>query len=173
MRKSNRVRVLQEAKKATLSEKEFWLSPRTRTYFDNIVLCITKRYKAQDRVSMRIIYDSPSITGYTDGRSITLNSNCDIFKPLGERLEVFKAFTGMCLHEIAHCLYTDTALATEVTKNLRIGKFEPIKPVEDFSEIEKLISSSENASYKANVFSTLFHQIWNILEDGYIEYRFL
>lgn len=161
MNKRKEVERLASLKKSQITDEKFFTSKQTGKVISDMIKGILLKYKAEKRIKTKILWAAPSITGYTDHREICLNANCSIFDGLSRKGK-WLALKGMALHEVSHVLYTNNTYFLSVMKGLNEGKLLP-HPSKEITMFD----------LKSKDFQKLYKQIWNSLEDGYIEYRFL
>ena len=167
---TNRQKVLQLANTigGRITDKSFFLSKQVKKYFEDKTLALTKRYDSKVRVPVNIKWEDPQITAFTDNRIIHINANCELMKGL-TRPSKFLTMQGFLFHEIGHILYTDFKYSNmSFTETMKTGKLFP-EPNIDATMLNDFLADGK---YK-NSFMMIQKNIWNILEDGYIEYRFL
>lgn len=167
---TNRQKVIRMASQigGRINDKTFFLSARVRKYFSDLVMGLLKRFKTSDRITVNLVADKPEKTAYTDHRNIVINVLCGLFDGL-TRPEKFLCMQGVLFHESAHCLYTDQRVVIRFVEHMRKTKemlFEPQIPYDSLKDYLK-------SSNRIGSFLHIWKQIWNTLEDGYIEYRFL
>ncbi len=150
-----------------MSDMEFFLSKSVRKHFADLVMALTQRY-GDTKVSVEIQNTDKDVTAYTDHRRIVINANCGMFDGLA-RPNKFLAISGICFHETAHCLYTNKEMVYNIIEELKNTNTLLCAPTVEWDELKKLLESGK----KTNSFISVWKQIWNTLEDGYIEYRFL
>lgn len=159
---TNRQRVerLAASKKGNIDDCTFFTAKRTIKVLSDMVRGILLKYSLK-RTRTEIIWSSPEMTGYTDHKKIVINANCSVFDGL-TRKGRWLGIKGLAIHESAHLLYTNQKYFLSVVNALEQGRLIP-KPSK---EITMFDVSNKN-------FLILYKHIWNSLEDGYIEYRFL
>ena len=150
-----------------MTDMQFFLSSAVNEHFKNTVMALTRRYGSK-KIQVHIINADEGITAYTDHSTITINANCGMLNNLN-RPEKFLAISGFCFHETGHCLYTDRKVVFEIMEELKNNNTLLYSPTEDWDELKDFLQDGKHT----NSFISVWKQIWNILEDGYIEYRFL
>ena len=87
-----RVRDLVCQKKNKITDEEFFTSKVLRLHFEDLAAAVTRRYRANLRITVNIIYEPDSdIIAYTSFREIVLNSACELVmngKTRKERYEI-------------------------------------------------------------------------------------
>ena len=117
--------------------------------------------------------DEPQALGCTDGRVIYLNPLHPIITHLETRTLKTRMLIGVLTHEFGHYRFTDTAGSHAAISAICENKWFPVLPEEldddctiAVEEVKEYIS--ENPDRLGNV-TKLWHDIYNILEDCYIE----
>ena len=123
---------------------------------------------------------SSDVTAYTDGSSITINCANPIIdqgKNLDEKWLLEK---GVCVHEVAHILYTDFNELVKIREDLLNKKlpvisdsFKSILPSNFDLAYDLLKNDLENGLIPPSVLMKFISQFQNIIEDGHIEDRIL
>ena len=123
---------------------------------------------------------SSDVTAYTDGSSITINCANPIIdqgKNLNEKWLLEK---GVCVHEVAHILYTDFNELVKIREDLLNKKlpvisdsFKSILPSNFDSAYNLLKDDLETGLIPPSVLMKFISQFQNIIEDGHIEDRIL
>ena len=167
---TNRQKVLQLANTigGRIKDEKFFLSLQVKRFMEQKVMALTKRYNSSVKVPVNILWSDPEETAWTDHRSIFMNANCDLMD--GQTRPVrFLTLQGFLFHETAHILYTDSNYKMYcISEMTRENKIFP-EPNADVTELNDFLSDGKHTAS----FVSLWKNIWNSLEDGYIEYRFL
>lgn len=167
---SNRQKVLALANTigGRIKDKKFFLSKQVAKFFNDKVMALTKRYNSKVRVPVKILWDEPDITAWTDHRVITINANCGLLDGMDRPIR-FLTLQGFLFHEVGHILYTDQNYKIKAIKEMAASKKLYPEPNLDATELNDFLATSNHMG----AFLEIWRQIWNSLEDGYIEYRFL
>ena len=159
---------------AKITDEMFFTSKEVKRHFEDVAAACCGRYASKVKIRVNMLPKSEHVA-YTDDRKIYINTSSEIVAKGENRREKFQLITGIFGHELGHVLYTD--FASEMTWDTYFfkGTWYPRSPELNFSgkkaakEIFDYASKPENQ----NLMRNLFHQISNILEDGYIEIRLL
>lgn len=153
-----------------INNKGFFTSPMVSGYLEDMAEVITKRYNAKYHVRVKILWDkSNPMIACTDHRIIYINMDSEFINkavPNKERPKLWTFMLGLFYHELAHLLYTDF----RYKKNI----FDTMLSKRILLPTPSLPNSINDIISKANIiFSNLYHFLWNAIEDGTIEYRFM
>lgn len=156
-----KVECLASEKVGSIDDKTFFTSKRATRVVADMIKGILLRYKADKKVRLTIFWGQPEDTAFTDHKEIYVNGNYKMFDGV-TRKGRWLGIKGMSLHETAHILYTNQKYFLSVMDALEQGILLP-RPSKEITMFD----------LKDKNFLLLYKNIWNILEDGYIEYRFL
>lgn len=114
---------------------------------------------------------------FWDGQRIYIDSESSFVTKLPTREYKAAVLTGLLVHEYGHYRFTDLAGCRTAVKKLSAGTWYPKLPDElpDAQEsyrleVEEFINSNKEANpRKVQKLLGLWHDIYNIMEDGYIE----
>ena len=146
--------ILEERK--GLSDKELFVSDIYQVYLTTMVkgfLPFTGKVR---------IYEGAEEIAYTEGKNVFINLNSPLVAGLSIK-DKHKMFKGLNLHETGHMLFTDFSLLERILFKLREGIIYPA--TKDKEELEDFIIDKDHRS----IVATLFMQLQNIIEDGYID----
>lgn len=157
-----------------INNRGFFTSKMVQGYLEDFAEVITKRYDPKYQVKVNVIWeDSSDVIAYTDHRRIVINANNALIQkavPNKERNRIWKFTLGFFYHELAHLLYTDFKYHESACE--RIVKDGVLSPLPTLP-CEVLKDRLKNSVIARNLFMDLYHNLWNALEDGAIEYRFM
>ena len=97
-------RAIQIRKK--LTDKEFFLSNNVKTYFDNIIMVITKRFNRG--ITLTMDYSDNKVVAYTDFNKIYVNVKSDLVEFYNDLKSKLLCVLGLVSHECAHILFMST-----------------------------------------------------------------
>ena len=155
-----------------MDDEHYFTSLIFRKYCQRYVDNLLKQYtlkKGKFRVFIRWNQNDTAYICFPK-KQIVCNANSPIFEKIQDREERELAILGSLTHEIAHGLYTDDPYFTIVKEKLEDRLFFPETeeyPITDFSAF-----FDEDDRFLA-AFLKIYHDLWNILEDGYIEQVFI
>lgn len=155
-----------------MDDEHYFTSLIFRKYCQRYVDNLLKQYtlkKGKFRVFIRWNQNDTAYICFPK-KQIVCNANSPIFEKIDEREERELAILGSLSHEIAHGLYTDDPYFTIVKEKLEDRLLFPETeeyPITDFSAF-----FDEDDRFLA-AFLKIYHDLWNILEDGYIEQVFI
>lgn len=159
-----------------ISDKQLFMSYAFSSYLTDMAETVTGRYKR--KIKVHIFYDEAENAkiAYTDSNDIFINVGNIITKTFPTRQLKADSLIGMNAHEIGHILFTDFLLAENYyseMSNGRIYPFEPtftnIKHIDALNEIKDILSKRNTPKSKGLIM--IAHQLFNVIEDGYIEAR--
>lgn len=151
-----------------INDKAFFTNVMTKKYFSDIVMLLVKKYSAEEKVGVTVVWDDETVSAYTTYRDIVANAHWNAMKGL-KRPERFLALHGMVYHEAAHILYTDVMYKSLCMR--RIIEDHVLWPVPDVEcpELNRVLFECKHTQ----AFLQIWNHMRNALEDGYIEYTFL
>lgn len=157
---------LVKTNKGILSDRGLFLSPRFLSFLSKIVMFITGRYKR--RVKIIIIDDVENKkAASTNNEKIIINYANPIVSSRQTREEKYWIIKGLLAHEIGHVLYSDFVLLKFALERMQNGVFHPVPDFENVLEIQEEIKQSG----KSYLVIQIWKNIYNILEDAYVEDR--
>lgn len=124
---------------------------------------------------LNVMFKDGDFVGYTDGSKTVLNPFNSFFSEPKVPLNVQAVYVlGVAAHELAHCIYTGFAEVLEEQDSIEKGtiKSRPVLTgVEETNlrEIEEFIGTPSGAE----TMIPIYHELHNILEDGFIEEHFI
>ena len=122
------------------------------------------------KVNLKFTSD-PEITAFTEGRNITVSLASKLFSDMPAIYDQYVGIIGLIVHECGHVLFTDFSVWNEMF--FRFNKPSEFrwyqKPQHKNADtLENLIRTNDKA---AEYISQIYHDLTNIFEDQYIEYR--
>lgn len=153
--------------------ERLFTSPQLKNNMQAVAAMLTKRYGFELQVVVNLRNHGEDFTAFTDGDRITIN--CSLANPVfpdsplpEERLEIIK---GLFAHELGHVLFTNFSDMKKVRKAFNELGWFPYRPKNENGE--DIINFLESNPDKKSAIISMFAQIDNIIEDGYIEDRFM
>lgn len=162
-----RVKALATTKKGLITDKGFFEGRYFKKFAEDKVMALTKRYSAKEHVCV-IVKEGICETAYTDHRNVVINWACEIFDGMS-RPQRYLNILGILFHETAHILYTDNKYCQAVMDEIKNTGELPASTIPYDEELVQIVKEGKHTMQ----FLELWHSIFNIVEDGYIEYRFL
>lgn len=177
----DKVKELAMKKMLTVSDKKVFLHPTMTSYIRGLLEGMIHRYDKRATFLGKIIWekDSPSVA-YTDGNRWVCNAGHPFVskarsktKTMNDRNYRILLVTGLCIHELGHKLYTNFAYEKKFiySKLWHSGELfpAPCYSSDEWTELQVMLKEKKYVK----TFITLYNNITNALEDGYIEYRLL
>lgn len=158
-----------------ITDKQFITARATVSYLRSLLSAPCRIiHRALPKVVM--LYESApdSPIAYTDDVKIVLNGGHPHVKSCRTRAAKIHMLIGLMLHEFGHYRFTDMAGMNTAVKRIESGKFYPTFKKGDLSE-ELLENKAafeaflEEHPAHARLVGKEWHDIYNILEDAYIE----
>lgn len=165
---SQRVKALAYQLGGRITDKAFFVHAMTQKYFSDVVMSLVKKFSSKDRVDVKVVWDDETLSAYTTYRSIVANAHWNVLKGL-KRPERFLALHGMIYHEAAHILYTDQQFELLCIDRIRNDHVLWPEPDVECPELKRVLAEGKHTG----AFLKIWNHMWNVLEDGYIEYTFL
>ena len=158
----------------SIKDEDILTSKAFGSYMETLLSIPCKAIRRRvPKVNMQAPEDEPQALGCTDGRVIYLNPLHPIITHLETRTLKTRMLIGVLTHEFGHYRFTDTAGSHAAISAICENKWFPVLPEEldddctiAVEEVKEYIS--ENPDRLGNV-TKLWHDIYNILEDCYIE----
>ena len=173
-----RVRERLDEVKNTITDEEFFTSSLLAKHFELIASAQTGRYGSKSRIKVCIFWDvkEPDVA-WTDNRKIYINAAHPFVLTGENRVKRYQLVTGLFAHELGHILYTDF-LKPQTHKNaIKNRRWFPWTPKLETSvslavekELWKFVKQDEK---QLKFILKVVHDIYNVIEDGYIENRML
>lgn len=166
--------VAKKMRDMSIKDEDILTSKAFGSYMETLLSIPCKAIRRRvPKVNMQAPEDEPQALGCTDGRVIYLNPLHPIITHLETRTLKTRMLIGVLTHEFGHYRFTDTAGSHAAISAICENKWFPVLPEEldddctiAVEEVKEYIS--ENPDRLGNV-TKLWHDIYNILEDCYIE----
>lgn len=166
--------VAKKMRDMSIKDEDILTSKAFGSYMETLLSIPCKAIRRRvPKVNMQAPEDEPQALGCTDGRVIYLNPLHPIITHLETRTLKTRMLIGVLTHEFGHYRFTDTAGSHAAISAICENKWIPVLPEEldddctiAVEEVKEYIS--ENPDRLGNV-TKLWHDIYNILEDCYIE----
>jgi len=163
-------------KKHTITDKELFTSPAYAAYLTDIGDSLHKKHGK--KIYVKTCWDERpgAFNARTDNRSISIN--CANFMTHSMPTRVLRALSirGLHSHEEGHILFTSFTMHQTYISSMLSGTLYPKEPTRlkadesaALEELKELLASDEMAKKHALV--DFAHEIYNVLEDEYIEER--
>lgn len=163
-------------KKQTITDKELFASPAYAAYLTDIGDSMHKKHGK--KIFVKTCWDERpgAFNARTDNRCISIN--CANFMTLSMPTRVLRALSirGLHSHEEGHILFTSFSTHQTYISSIISGTLYPKEPTKlseteakALAELKELIASDDLAKKRA--LADVAHDIYNILEDEYIEER--
>ena len=173
-----KIKRLMNEKKSKITDKQFFTSRALAGHFEDMAAAQSKRYNYNRRVHVRIKWkpkDGDLVS--TDDREIRINAGNPIVTKVRGRQNRYQVVCGLFAHELGHVLYTDFLKLQTWQNALAKGRWYPgeteFLSVKDRANEKALWAFVEEDEVNKSLFFKIAHNIANILEDGYIEQRFM
>ncbi|MCL2343239.1 MAG: nitric oxide reductase activation protein NorD, partial [Firmicutes bacterium] len=173
-----KVRQLIEQKKKTITDRQFFVSRILAGHFADMAAVQTKRYGYSRRIKLRIVWEpkNPNLA-CTENEFIWINAGHSFVTKKRSRQDRYDVVCGLFAHELGHILYTDFLASQTQLNKFEAGYWYPEKPLlrnadERRHEADIWDYIKKDPKYM-NAMLSVFHQVRNILEDGYIEGKML
>lgn len=172
------VKRLMNEKRSKITDRQFFTSRILAGHFEDMAVAQTKRYRYNRRVRVNIFWkpkapDSAS----TDNQVIRINAGHPVVTKVRGRENRYQIVCGLFAHELGHVLYTDFLCSQSYLNALADERWYPAAP--DLRTAKDKLNEKAVWEYvrgdelNKKLFLKVAHDISNVLEDGYIEHRFL
>ncbi len=165
-------------KRSKITDKQFFTSRILAGHFEDLAVAQTKRYHYNRRVRINIYWKPKVPDGAdTNNQVIRINAGNPIVTKVRGRENRYQIICGLFAHELGHVLYTDFLCNQSYFNALMDERWYPATP--DLSTAKDKLNERAIWDYvradaiNKKLFLKVAHDIWNVLEDGYIEHRFL
>lgn len=172
------VRRLMNERRSKITDRQFFTSRILAGHFEDLAVAQTKRYHYNRRVHVNI-YWKPKVQDWADTNNqvIRINAGNPVVTKVRGRENRYQIVCGLFSHELGHVLYTDFLCSQSYFNALVDERWYPAAPVLKAAK-DKLNERAVWDYVRADelnkkLFLKVAHDIWNVLEDGYIEHRFL
>ena len=173
-----KVKRLMNEKRSKITDRQFFTSRILAGHFEDLAVAQTKRYHYNRRVRVNIYWKPKVPDGAdTNNRLIRINAGNPIVTKVRGRENRYQIVCGLFAHELGHVLYTDFLCSQSYFNALADERWYPAAP--DLSTAKDKLNERAVWDYvradevNKQLFLKVAHDIWNVLEDGYIEHRFL
>ena len=165
-------------KRSKITDKQFFTSRILAGHFEDMAVAQTKRYHYNRRVRVNIYWKPKVPDGAdTNNQVIRINAGNPVVTKVRGRENRYQIVCGLFAHELGHVLYTDFLCIQSYFNALMDERWYPAAP--DLSTAKDKLNERAVWDYvradeiNKKLFLKVAHDIWNVLEDGYIEHRFL
>lgn len=172
------VKRLMNEKRSKITDKQFFTSRILAGHFEDMAVAQTKRYHYNRRVRVNIYWKPKVPDGAdTNNQVIRINAGNPVVTKVRGRENRYQIVCGLFAHELGHVLYTDFLCIQSYFNALMDERWYPAAP--DLSTAKDKLNERAVWDYvradeiNKKLFLKVAHDIWNVLEDGYIEHRFL
>lgn len=163
-----------EGKKKSVTNRRFFTSRSFAYHLADIARAQSKRYGVDRGVKASIFWDSKNeFLACTDNNVITINAGHRFVTDQKGLENRYYMVLGLFSHELSHVLHTDFLSMQTYMLRLESGIWFPGPPrldtaadVRNEAEIFSVCSKEEK---NRKVFLQIAHNIWNAVEDAYIE----
>ncbi len=163
--------------RSKVTDRQFFRSRLLAGHFEDIAAAQSRRYNSKHRVRVEVIWEpKSSLTAVTNDRQILINAGFSAVKDQKTRLERYEMVSGLFSHELGHVLFTDFLQAQSYQNFSLGGTWYPAMPI--FATGKEQSHLRDIADYwttpqNCKRFAKMAMELWNILEDGYIEDQML
>ncbi len=172
------VRRLMNERRSKITDRQFFTSRILAGHFEDLAVAQTKRYHYNRRVHVKI-YWKPKVQDWADTNNqvIRINAGNPVVTKVRGRENRYQIVCGLFSHELGHVLYTDFLCSQSYFNALVDERWYPAAP--DLKAAKDKLNERAVWDYvradelNKKLFLKVAHDIWNVLEDGYIEHRFL
>ena len=172
------VRRLMNESRSKITDRQFFTSRILAGHFEDLAVAQTKRYHYNRRVRVNIFWKPrvPDVAD-TNNQVIRINAGNQVVTKVRGRGNRYQIVCGLFSHELGHVLYTDFLCSQSYFNALVDERWYPAAP--DLKTAKDKLNERAVWDYvradelNKKLFLKVAHDIWNVLEDGYIEHRFL
>ena len=173
-----KVKQLMNEKRSKITDRQFFTSRILAGHFEDMAVAQTKRYHYNRRVRVNIYWKPRVQDGAdTDNQVIRINAGHPMVTQVRGRENRYQIICGLFSHELGHVLYTDFLCSQSYFNALIDERWYPatldLKTAEENLNERAIWDYVRADELNKKLFLKVAHDIWNILEDGYIEHRFL
>ena len=173
-----KVKQLLNEKRSKITDRQFFTSRILAGHFEDMAAAQTRRYHYNRRVRVSLYWKTtdPNVA-VTDNMCVAINCGNQMVTKVRGRENRYQIVCGLFAHELGHVLYTDFLTNQTYHNNLEMERWYPSGPMLNTSadiRREKAFWNYVKADPKnKEMVHIIAHNIWNILEDAYIENRML
>lgn len=164
--------------RSKITDSQFFTSRLLAGHYEDMASAQTRRYMFNRRVKVFLEWEPKKHDiAVTDNDRIYINSGNKLVTDVAGRMNRYNIVTGLFAHELGHILYTDFLAMQTYFNYFDSYNWYPVPPV--FSKPNDAVNEKSMWEYvKADninqrLVKRILHDIFNILEDGYIENRIL
>ena len=162
-------RAIQIRKK--LTDKEFFLSNNVKTYFDNIIMVITKRFNRG--ITLTMDYSDNKVVAYTDFNKIYVNVKSDLVEFYNDLKSKLLCVLGLVSHECAHILFMSFVDSKAARDSLLNGKLYGDEPKSNEKAKNDLVFILDKSQVARQFITSLVMNIENIINDEHDENKMI
>ncbi len=164
--------------RSKITDRQFFTSRLLAGHFEELAMVQSKRYRYNRQVHVKILWEPKSeLTAKTNNDVIAINAGHEFVTQCTGRQKRYQIICGFFTHELGHVLYTDFLGGQTWNKALGAGWWYPAAP--HLSERGDCDNESDFWEYikadpvQKDIVQHISKEIFNIIEDGYIENRML
>lgn len=165
-------------KRSKISDRQFFSSRLLAGHFEDMAAAQTRRYHYNRRVRVNLYWKpkDPDVAS-TDNLQVRINSGNAIVTKTKGRENRYQLVCGLFAHELGHILYTDFLAGQTYRNFLESYRWYPELPIlktsKDLANEKDYWEYVKDNPLNLQTVQYIVHQIWNVLEDGYVENRML
>lgn len=173
------IKKLISQKRETIRDNNLFVSAAMTAHLEDIVAAQTKRYDFSRRIRVKIVWQPKNLKllAVTNNDLVLINAGHPIITRHKSRTERYMFIMGLLTHELGHILFTDFVMMQTYILKFQAGNWYP--------EVPKLSTPAEKDyetdlwyylqqdEKKKQALVMMAHDIFNCLEDGYVESRML
>ena len=173
------IKKLISQKRKTIRDNSLFVSAAMTAHLEDIVAAQTKRYDFSRRIRVKIVWQPKNLKllAVTNDDLVLINAGNPIITKHKSRPERYMFIMGLLTHELGHILFTDFVMMQTYILKFQAGNWYPeapklSMPTEKDYETE-LWNYLQQDDKKKQALVMMAHDIFNCLEDGYVESRML
>lgn len=156
-------------------QDEIFCSQSFSNALNSLANMVSNRYNLKTPIRLILKKKGTDHIAYTDNREIVIFLQNPITKMVNSLEDKYLTFLGMLGHECGHLLYTNFNILKKVDEGFKKHTFYVSKPKFQNKQLENNFNKIFNKIFSDDVFingfSSIFHEIQNILEDKYVNER--
>ncbi len=165
-------------KRSKISDRQFFKSRMLAAHFEDIAAAQTRRYKYNRRVRVNIFWKpKDNEIAHTDNLNIRINAGHPLVTKTKGRENRYYIVAGIFAHELGHVLFTDFLAMSTYQNFISSHRWYPSEPAlktsREFNNEKALMNYMKQGKNYTDAVKYVAHNLFNILEDGYIENRML
>lgn len=152
--------------KSELTDKEILTGKEYNNYISKMCDGVTEKYNAHTTVQVVADESEGAFAAYTDGNKVVINAFCDSYNTGDDLTKRHQSILGRALHECGHLIWTNFKLSKKGAESIiEKGVLYPAPDggQKDFAEFLERLPSIKG------MIANLWHDIYNCVEDGFIE----